>query len=153
MSTYTFTEISKSSIEITQGIHVIPPESDKFAGISADFSNFVKYVRQNHPSIDINLPNNPKNQGLYSSDIIFPLLVVCNEIPINLTLSIISDYIIESCRGLRFRNNKPTINLSLRYEDKKNKITREFTFSGSGEDLQKIAKKFDPNNIFNDPQS
>lgn len=68
---------------------------------------------------------------------------------VQLFLNMAASYLYDQAKGL-LKNEKARINLSVIYQDEPAGITKKFEFSGDGEALSKVIKRFDLNKFLDE---
>lgn len=133
------------------GIKFLPEKNQGGEGmvIKKEVGPFSKWLRQNHPDINVYVPKPHKKLVLKNNDFWIPLVFLASNITLPVYLNIVSNYIYDRMKGA-LSNEKPRVHLEAEFHDKKNGVTKKFLYDGDVEGLQKSVKKFDLNNFMGD---
>lgn len=143
-------EDDASLVKILEGsesdIQMIPsPEETESAGVLKSHSgDFLKWLKEHSPAVNVSMPQNIKKVALHSGDIWLPLVVLANDMTLSIYLNLVSSYIYDQLRG-SFHPEKARVHLSAVFEDKKAGVIKKFEFTGSETALKSAIKKFDLN--------
>jgi len=116
------------------------------SGLKADFGDFAKWIRENHPSVRVTVPVDAPRILLRGADIWLPLVYLATDASAQVFLNMVANYLYDRSKGL-LKNDQPRIHFTVEYEDRTAGITKRLEFSGDAESLGKITKRFDPNNF------
>lgn len=126
-------------------IAIIPePYGDVPLGLKPDGIDFAKWIKSAHPEFRISLPKELPKISLHSSDVWLPLIQLAGNTPLAVFLNMASNYLYDKVKG-KLTSDKPKIHMSVIYKNKTDGLTRRFEFSGDGDSLSKVIKKFDLN--------
>lgn len=136
----------------TSGL-AFPPESvsqNGTIGLKPDYGDFLKWLKTTHPQVAVTLPpaESPK-AVLRSADIWLPLVYLAGDTSVQIFLNMAASYLYDCSKGI-LKGDVPRVHLSVVYEDHQAGKTKRLEFTGNADELNKVIKKFDPNNFFND---
>ena len=143
--------IRQEIASVNSGVVVLPESvgDDGIVGIESDGGDFLKWLSSTQPGLEIKVPQDATKIILRSAEIWLPIIYVASDTSVQVFLNLVSSYIYEKCKGL-LNGETARVTFSLVYETKKDRRLKRLEFSGDFAELQKIAKKFDINNFFED---
>jgi len=112
--------------------------------VSPEAGDFTKWLRRNHPELNIGISKKDGILVLHSSDYWMPLVYLGSNIALPIYLNLVSSYIFARMKGA-LRNEKARVHLEAVYHDEKEGVSKKFHYEGDSEGLQKIIKKIDLN--------
>lgn len=117
--------------------------------IEADVSDFAKWLTSEHPHLPIDLPNNTNRLLLRNEEIWLPLAFIAGDVSLPIYLNLVSNYLYDRMKG-SLKGSPPKVNLTVEYHDATSGKTKRFKYSGDGQTLMSITKKFDVNKFLDD---
>lgn len=112
--------------------------------VSPEAGDFTKWLKHNHPDLNVDISKKDGILVLHSSDYWMPLVFLSSNIALPIYLNLVSSYIFERMKGA-LRNEKARVHLEAVYHDEKEGVSKKFHYEGDAEGLQKIIKKIDLN--------
>ncbi|MBJ9120924.1 hypothetical protein I5466_08905 [Citrobacter koseri] len=112
--------------------------------IPTDSGNFRKWVRINHPEIDIQIPLDSKKYALHDYSLILPFVNLAIEGTLENYLKLVLEYVQYCFRG-NLDGEKNEITFNVKYKNEKDGVEKEFYFKGNADDLKDTVKKFNIN--------
>ncbi len=127
-----------------------PVGQDGTVGLKSDYGDFLKWLTVTHPRVALTLPpsESPK-VVLRSADIWLPLVCLASDTSVQIFLNMAASYLYD-CSKSALKGDAPRVHLSVVYEDRQAGKTKRLNFTGNADELNKVIKKFDPNNFFSD---
>ncbi len=117
--------------------------------MEADVSDFVKWLRKDHPDLSVIYPERTTKLVLHGADVWLPLVFVAGDTAVQVFLNMLASYLYDKAKGA-LRNDNPKVHVSVMYQNKREGITKKFDFTGDAEALGKAVKRFDLNNFFDE---
>ncbi|KAF1306237.1 hypothetical protein BLX42_23725 [Pseudomonas sp. SG-MS2] len=116
--------------------------------VSVEAGPFKKWLKINHPEIEVVSPQNATIFDLHDFSYIMPLVSLANDMTLQNYLSLVIQYL-ETYRSSRLEGDSDEVQISALYQD--GIVTKEFKFKGSTEALKSSMKKFDLNKFMETP--
>ena len=125
-------------------------ESELFNGsIAQETGNFKKWMKLNHPDVEVIVPNNKPKFDLHDYSLVMPLVNLATNMSLVNYLGLVVAYADYCFRGkLNGEHNEVQINVF--FEDTKLGKKKNFNFIGSKEALESSIKKFNLNEFMDD---
>jgi hypothetical protein len=101
---------------------------------------FSKWIKLNHPEIEIEIREKDGFLDLRSADYYFPLVLLANQIALPIYLNLVSNYMYEKLKGA-LRNDSSIIKVEACYEDEKQGKFKKFSYEGPAEKLDGVIKE------------
>ncbi len=117
-------------------------------GIKADFVDFGKWLATEHPDLAVGMPSAIPKIVLRGADIWLPL-VYLSDVSVQIFLKMVAAYLYERAKGA-LKGDRPRVDFSVVYLDKRAGKTKRFKFSGDADTLGKAIKRFDLDNFFDE---
>lgn len=138
----------------SSGIAFLPERVgvDGTIGMKPDYGDFMKWMGANHKQTALTLPPHSPKAVLRSSDIWLPLIYLASDTSVQVFLNMAASYLYDRAKGM-LKSDGPCVHLSIIYEDDSTRTRKHLEFNGSADDLQKLMKKFDANQFFDDASS
>jgi hypothetical protein len=135
----------------TSGLKFVPRTYRSCEGklMSPDAGDFSKWLNRNHAGINLTIDKGDGILVLRSSDFWLPLVFLASNIALPIYLNLVSNYLYDRMKGA-LRNEKPRVHLEAVFHDKKEGISKKFSYEGDAEGLQKAIKKFDLNRFLDE---
>ena len=114
--------------------------------VKSGAGSFAKWVKQKHPEIHIDSPNDCKKLVLNNNDYWMPLAYLATDITLPVYLSIVASYIYD-CMKSSLRGENARVHIEVVYQDEKNGVTKSFKYTGGHEGLRQAMKKIDVNKL------
>lgn len=130
------------------GIKMVPElsASNDTPALRPDAGDFAKWLRQNHPNLDVDLPE-ANCLVLRSAEIWLPLVILATDIGLPIYLNMVSSYLYERARGL-IGNEQSRVDLRVEYRD--GELTKRLSFRGSADELAKLSENLGLKGYFSD---
>jgi len=110
---------------------------------------FAKWLKINRKDISIDVANSEGIKILHGNDFWMPIVILASDISVQLFLGLVSNYIYDRIKGA-LKHDETDVHIEAYYEETPGGVTKKFSYSGSIEGFEKIAKKFDGNKFFGD---
>ncbi|SFU07500.1 hypothetical protein SAMN04487870_3380 [Pseudoalteromonas sp. DSM 26666] len=117
--------------------------------IASETGSFAKWVKLQHPEIDIELPTDKNKVELHDYSLIMPIVNLAYAQNIPNYLALVLEYAKYRFAG-SLKGEKNEINIQVDYEDKNKGITKRFSFKGSESALSKSVENFDINKFMDE---
>jgi hypothetical protein len=117
--------------------------------MSPDAGDFSKWLYRNHSEINLTLDKGDGTLILRSRDFWLPLVFLASDVALPIYLNLVSNYLYDRMKGA-LRNEKPRVHLEAVFHDKKEGISKKFSYEGDAEGLQNAIKKFDLNRFLDE---
>jgi hypothetical protein len=136
---------------VRNGIRFIPEASCSGSppSLKADFGDFAKWIRLQHPDLPISIPSHAPKIALHGADIWLPLVQLAADTSMQVFLNMAASYLYDRARGA-LKTDRPRVHMAVVYEDKKQGKIKKFEFSGDHESLTKAIRRFDLDNFFHE---
>lgn len=136
---------------LTTGVAFLPEPvgQDGTYGLKPDYGDFLKWMAATHPQVALTLPPESPKVVLRSADIWLPLAYLAGDTSVQIFLNMAASYLYDCSKGI-LKGDAPRVHLSVVYEDRHTGKTKRLDFTGDADELNKVIKKFDPNNFFSD---
>jgi hypothetical protein len=137
-----------------KGIALVPEPygETKTPVLRSDAGDFRKWLSASRPDVIVAPVPQADRLVLRSSEYWLPLAFLASDITLPIYLNLVSNYLYDRMKG-SLAGEKPRINFSATYADKKSGITKRFNFSGDADSLKTVIKKFDLNEFMDDDRS
>lgn len=133
--------------DTVSGITLIPDDHQNTKRISSDAGDFAKWVRERYDTL-VCVQAAERKMLLRSGDVFLPLAFLATDISLPIYLNMVSSYLYDLAKGA-LKGDKQRVRLSVEFEDKNAGIVKRFNFEGDAEDLRKVAKRIDVNELMN----
>lgn len=138
------------STNLEQLLKIEVLESELFDGsIAHQAGDFKKWMKLNHPDVEVIVPNNKPKFDLHDYSLVMPLVNLATNMSLVNYLGLVVAYADYCFRGkLDGESNEVQINVI--YEDTELGKKKEFNFKGSKEALESSIEKFNLNEFMDD---
>ncbi|HDS1047527.1 MULTISPECIES: hypothetical protein [Pseudomonas] len=116
--------------------------------VSVEAGPFKKWLKINHPEVEVVSPQNATIFDLHDYSYIMPLVNLANDMTLQNYLTLVIQYL-EIYTNSRLEGDTDEVQISAFYQD--GNITKEFNFKGSTDALKSSMKKFDLNKFMEAP--
>lgn len=133
------------------GLAFIPEKGSKDGELlmKACAGEFSKWIKRENPEINIDKRKADKKLVLHSSDIWFPLVYLANDITLPMYINLVSNYIYNKFSG-SLSNDSTRVHIDVVYENKKDGVTKKFSFEGDIKDINKVIEPINVNKVLDD---
>lgn len=131
-----------------KGILCIPPSTfnkSQNKAVMPETYNFAKWIKSNNKDINIDVFKSEGVQHLRSGDFWMPVVFIASDVSLQVYLGLVTSYIYDMLKGA-LKHDKNKVHIKAIYKDSDG-TTKEFSYSGSIEGLEKTIKKVDINKI------
>ncbi|MDD2108323.1 hypothetical protein [Pseudomonas asiatica] len=116
--------------------------------LAVEAGPFRKWLKINHPEIEVITPPDATIYDLHDYSFIMPLVNLASDMSLQNYLSLVVQYL-EIYTSSRLEGESDEVQISAFYQD--GTITKEFNFKGSTDALKASMKKFDLNKFMEAP--
>lgn len=109
-----------------------------------DAGDFAKWLRSNHPEINLSYNTPQARIALCAADYWLPLVVLANDISLPIYLNLVSSYVYDRMKGA-LRGDTAKVHVEAVFTDTNSGIYKRFKYDGGVTGLEKVIKKFDVN--------
>ena len=106
--------------------------------------DFAKWIRKNKKDITINVARSKGAKSLHSNDFWMPIVFLASDVSVQVFLGLVSNYIYDRIKGA-LKHDKATVHVKAYYKETAEGVAKEFSYEGSVEGLEEVAKNFDLN--------
>ena len=135
-----------------RGLRFVPEvqASDAVPTLASDGGDFAKWLRQTHPTVEVNAPKVVARRVLRSADVWLPLVYLAGDTSLQIFLNMVASYLYDRAKGSLKGDKAARVHLKATFQDKSSGKTKRFEFEGDGETLAKTIKRLDLNEFFDD---
>ncbi|MFW1317695.1 hypothetical protein ACEWBY_21455 [Vibrio parahaemolyticus] len=119
-------------------------ESIYEGAISHETGAFKKWLKVNHPDVNLVVPPNKTRFDLHDISLIMPVVQLLNEASVLNYINLVLEYANYAFKG-SLKSDKNIVSFKAIYIKEENLERREIHFKGSAEELDKRIEKFDIN--------
>lgn len=130
-----------------KGILCVPENITKqspYNVVNPQTYGFAKWIRKNRKDITINVAQSEGVRSLHSDDLWMPIVILASDIPMQVFLGLVSSYIYDRIKGA-LKHDKTNIHIQAYYKETAEGVTKKFSYAGSVEGFEKVAKNFNVN--------
>ena len=116
--------------------------------LAVEAGPFKKWLKMNHPEIEVVTPQDATIFDLHDYSYIMPLVSLASDMSLQNYLALVVQYL-ETYTSSRLEGESDEVQLSAFYQD--GTVTKEFNFKGTTDALKVSIKKFDLNKFMGSP--
>lgn len=116
--------------------------------LAVEAGPFKKWLKMNHPEIEVVTPQDTAIFDLHDYSYIMPLVSLASDMTLQNYLALVVQYL-ETYTSSRLEGESDEVQLSAFYQD--GSVTKEFNFKGTTDGLKASIKKFDLNKFMESP--
>lgn len=117
--------------------------------LPSEAGNFRKWIKLNHPTVEVIIPGSTKSYALHDYSLLLPLVSLAIEGTLENYLKLVLEYVEYQFRG-KLKNENNEITFNVKYKDNKNEIEKEFYFKGNKDALKDTIHKLDINKFMSE---
>lgn len=130
-----------------KGILCVPENATKqspYNVVMPQTYDFAKWIRKNRKDITINVAESEGIKSLHSHDFWMPIVVLASDMSVQVFLGLVSSYIYDRIKGA-LKHDKANVHVQAYYKEASGGVIKKFSYEGSIEGFEKVAKKFNIN--------
>jgi hypothetical protein len=131
----------------TKSILCIPENITKQSSyniVMAETYDFAKWLRKKRQDISIDVTQSEGIKSLHSNEFWMPIVILASDMSVQVFLGIVSSYIYDRIKGA-LKHDKSDIHVQAYYKETPDEVIKKFSYDGSVEGFEKVAKKFNVN--------
>ena len=117
--------------------------------LKSEAGQFAKWIRAHDPKIAVEVSQQTPRLLQRSCDVWLPLIFLANDLSLPVFLNLVANYLWDRMKGA-LKGDAMSVHLSVEYENKADGTVKRFNFEGDADALQKVIKKFDPNQFLDE---
>jgi hypothetical protein len=113
--------------------------------VGGDAYDFMKWMRIQHPEIEVGIQQGPTVQ-LLSTQIWLPLAVLASDVTLSVYLNLVSSFLCDRIKGAMQRK-EARVRVCAEYQDPTG-VVKRFTYEGDLDGLSSVVRNFDVDKFF-----
>lgn len=106
--------------------------------------DFAKWLKKSRKDVAIDVVESEGIKSLRSGDLWFPIVVLASDMSVQVFLGLVSNYIYDRIKGA-LKHDRTDVHVQIYYKENPEGVLKKFTYNGSVEGFEKVAKRFDIN--------
>ena len=131
----------------TNGILCVPENvtrQSQYNVVMPQTYDFAKWIRKNREDFIIDVAKSEGIKSLHSHDFWMPIVILASDISVQVFLGLVSSYIYDRIKGA-LKHDKADVHVQAYYKETPDGVVKRFSYNGSVEGFEKVAKKFNVN--------
>jgi len=131
----------------TKGILCVPESVTKQSShnvVMRQTYDFAKWLKKSRKDITIDVAESEGIKSLRSGDLWIPIVILASDMSVQVFLGLVSNYIYDRIKGA-LKHDRTDVHIQVYYKENAEGVIRKFTYNGSVEGFEKVAKKFNIN--------
>ncbi len=131
----------------TKSILCIPENITKQSSynvVPAQTYDFAKWLRKKREDISIDVVKSEGIKSLHANELWMPIVILASDMSVQVYLGLVSSYIYDRIKGA-LKHDRTDVHIQAYYEETREGVIKKFSYNGSVEGFEKVAKQFDVN--------